>query len=435
MRAMQQRTALISGAGVAGPAVAYWLNAAGWKTTIIERAHRPRSGGYVIDFWGLGYELAERMGLRAAVERSGYHVRELRVVGDQGQRLAGFGTTVFDELTDGRYVTLARSALARRLLEACTPPSTLRFGDCVVAVDDDGDGVQVRLRSGEERRFDLLIGADGLRSGVRRLVFGPDEQFERPLGYAVAAFEAEGYRPRDPDIYTMYGQPGRMAGRFTLHEDRTLFLFVFAHEGPAPSTLGAQVELVNWLYRADGWEIPEILRRLRMTSDLYLDSVSQIVAPAWSRGRVALLGDAAFCVSLLAGQGSALAMLAAYVLAGELAACDGRVGEAMANYEQRLRPFIESKQAGAVRMAGAFAPRTRFGLWFRNRVVNALDLPGIAKMVVGREIIDRFQLPEYPFGRPSGVVLGAADLGLHWTSLAERAASRASRFDRGIRPF
>jgi 2-polyprenyl-6-methoxyphenol hydroxylase-like FAD-dependent oxidoreductase len=387
--------ALISGAGIAGPAAAWWLQAAGWETTIVEQAPALRQGGYAIDFWGLGYDLAERMGLRDAIEAAGYHVRELKMVGDRGQRLAGFGVSVFDELTGGRYVTIARSDLSR-LIMAAQASTSVRFGDEIAALAQDARGVDVTFASGDAGRYDLVIGAGGLHSGVRRLVFGPDEQFEKPLGYAVAAFEADGYRPREPDVYVMHGAPGRLVGRFTLHEDRSLFLFVFTLDGEVPDSLEAQRALLRSVFGGDGWETAEILRRMDEADDLYLDRVSQIVAPAWSRGRVALLGDAAFCVSLLAGQGSALAIVAAYVLAGELARSSGDVGSALAEYERRLRPYIEEKQAGAVRFAGAFAPRTAFGVWFRNLVIRALRVPGLARFVIGRELADNLPLPDYP---------------------------------------
>lgn len=398
---MQQKTALISGAGIAGPATAYWLNAAGWKTTIVESAAQPRRGGYVIDFWGLGYDLAARMGLLGEIDRLGYHVRELRVVGEQGERIAGFGASVLEELTGGRYVTLARSDLSHLLLHAAAPPTETIFGEEIAAIDQHRDGVEVRLAGGAERRFDLVVGADGLRSQVRRLVFGPDERFEKPLGYAVAAFEADGYRPRDPDVYLMHCKPGRMLGRFTLHQDRSLFLFVFAHQGELPREPDAQKSLLASCYRDGGWETAEILRSMEATRDLYLDRVSQILAPRWSRGRVVLVGDAAFCVSLLAGQGSALAIVAAFVLAGELARHDD-IAEALGAYERLLRPYVATKQAGASRFAGAMAPRTRAGLIFRNWVIRAFSIPGLAKLAVGREIIDQLALPDYPLHPAAG---------------------------------
>jgi 2-polyprenyl-6-methoxyphenol hydroxylase-like FAD-dependent oxidoreductase len=390
------KSVLISGAGIAGPTLAYWLKAAGFEPVIVERAPALRSGGYVIDFWGLGYDLAERMGLLGEINRIGYHVTELRIVNDSGRRVAGFGTKVFSELTGGRNVTLQRSELSQLLFERLNGRVESIFGDRIIALEEQPDCVRVQLEHGGERRFDLVIGADGQHSSVRNLVFGPQSKFEKDLGYAVAAFEAHRYRPRDENVYLMYGQPGRMLGRFTLHDDRALFLFVFvASKAELPATLDSQKALLRELYRRGGWECAKILCELDRTEELYFDSVSQIGMPTWSRGRIALVGDAAFCVSLLAGQGSALAMIAAYVLAGELSASQGRYQQAFASYEARLRSYISIKQSGAKRFAGSFAPKTRTGLYFRNMIIKAFVIPGLARLAVGTEIADRIALPHY----------------------------------------
>ena len=390
------RTVLISGAGIAGPTLAFWLKAAGFEPTLIERAAGLRTGGYVIDFWGLGYDIAERMGLAGEIDRIGYHVREMRIVGDRGERVAGFGTKVFEELTGGRYVTLRRSDLSRLLFATVRDATEVIFDDEIIGLQDGADGVHVQFERDGERRFDLVIGADGLHSDVRRLAFGPESAFEKRLGYAVAAFEVDGYRPREEDIYVLYGRPGRMLGRFTLRDERTLFLFVFAvGDSPLPATLDTQKAMLRERYHDGGWECPRILDELDRAQDLYFDSVSQIRMDTWSRGRIALVGDAAFCVSLVAGQGSALAMISAYVLAGELAAAGGQYREAFARYEAVLRTFIGVKQRGAERFARVFAPRTSWGLWWRNEVIKAFAIPGLAKLVVGRDIRDTLRLPDY----------------------------------------
>jgi len=392
------KTILISGAGIAGPTLAYWLRAAGFEPTLVEHASGLRTGGYVVDFWGLGYDIAERMGLIEQINRAGYHVKELRIVDDTGRRRAGFGTAVFNELTGGRYVTLPRSELSRLLLGRIMDCAECIFGDEITALREETDGVQVRLKHAGERRFDLVIGADGLHSGVRRLAFGPSAPFEKHLGYVVAAFEARSYRPRDEDVYLMYGQPGRMVGRFTLHDDSTLFLFVFAAaEASLPARLDEQKALLREVYARCGWECPKILTALQCADTIYLDRVSQIRMPGWTRGRIALIGDAASCVSLLAGQGSALAMISAYVLAGELAAADGQYQKAFVRYEALLRDYIDTKQKGAERFAGAFAPKTQAGLFFRNFVIKAFALPGLARLAVGRDIADKLALPDYPW--------------------------------------
>lgn len=393
------KTVLISGAGIAGPTLAYWLRAGGYAPTLVERAPALRSGGYVIDFWGLGYDIAERMGLLPAIERAGYHVKEMRIVDDHGRRIAGFGTDVFDELTGGRYVTLARSDLSRLLYGTVCDGIETIFDEEIVALEQQPDGIDVRLRRVGERRFDLVVGADGLHSQVRRLVFGPTETFERHLGYSVAAFEVRGYRRRDENVYLMHNRPGRMIGRFALHDDRTLFLLVFQDDADyGPASLAEQKKKLRDLYRDVRWECPDILHELDCADELYCDRVSQIRMDGWSRGRVALIGDAAFCVSLAAGQGSALAMISAYVLAGELARANGRYDEAFGSYEARLRDFIGAKQRGAERFAAALAPRTSYGLWFRNQVVKAFSLPGAARLAVGRDIADRLDLPDYRWG-------------------------------------
>ncbi len=185
---MAIKTILISGAGITGPTLAFWLKAAGFEPTLIERAPALRTGGYVIDFWGLGYDIAERIGLaRLArdINRIGYHMREMRIVDDRGKRVTGFGTEVFGELTGGRYVTLGRSDLSRLLFEKLKGTTEVIFDNEIVDLQQQADCVRVQFKHAGERRFDLVIGADGLHSDVRRLAFGLQHQFEKQLGYVV----------------------------------------------------------------------------------------------------------------------------------------------------------------------------------------------------------------------------------------------------------
>ena len=395
---MNVKTVLISGVGIGGPTLAFWLRAAGFEPTLIERAPGLRAGGFVIDFWGLGYDLAERMGLANDIERAGYHMRELRIVDDRGERVAGFGTTVFRELTGGRFVTLGRSDLSRLLFAKIRSGTEVIFSDEILGLQQHADRVQVQFKHGNERSFDLVIGADGLHSGVRRLAFGSQDRFEKQLGYMVAAFEVRGYRPRDEDVYVIHSEPGRMLGRFALHDDRTLFLFVFAADvdrSPTMLDLPTQKALLRKMFGDGKWECARILGELDSTQALYFDRVSQVKMETWWRGRVGLVGDAAFCVSLMAGQGSALAMTSAYVLAGELAKAIGRHEEAFRNYEMRLRAYISSKQKGAERFSAAFAPKTCWGLFLRNQVIKACAIPGLARLMFGRDIVDTLQLPDY----------------------------------------
>jgi 2-polyprenyl-6-methoxyphenol hydroxylase-like FAD-dependent oxidoreductase len=392
------RKILISGAGIAGPALAYWLQKAGFVPTIIERSATLRTGGFVIDFWGLGYDLAERMGLADDIAGAGYRIREMRIVNDRGKRIAGFGIGVLNELTGGRFATLRRSDLSRLLYKKIAARTEVIFGDEIIDLEQQTDQVDVRFKHAAARSFDLVIGADGLHSGIRKIAFGPQERFEKQLGYLVAAFEVAGYRPRDENVYVIHSRPGRMLGRIALRDDRTLFLFVFASEiecMSATSDLQAQKTKLRETFGGGDWEYAKIFDALDGAQDLYFDRVSQIKMPSWSNGRVALVGDAAFCVSLMAGQGSALAMTAAYVLAGELSKADGRHIEAFANYEALLRNYIAAKQRGAERFSAAFAPRTRWGLRFRNAVINVCAIPGLARYAFGRDIADTLQLPSY----------------------------------------
>ena len=249
------------------------------------------------------------------------------------------------------------------------------------------------------READLVIGADGLHSRVRQLVFGPDAGVEVSLGYHVAAFEVEGYRPRDELVYVGYGVPGRQIFRFSMRKDKTLFLFVFRDEylpAESPANDQERKSVLTHVFADVGWECPQILAAMANVGDLYFDRVSQIRLDRWTKGRTALVGDAAACVSLLAGQGSLLAMAEAYVLAGELHTCGGDYAAAFARYEQRLMPWLKRKQKTAVRFASSFAPKTAFGIAFRSLVVRLMRrLPFVMDYFIGRELRDQVQLPDY----------------------------------------
>lgn len=398
---------LIVGAGIAGPTLAYWLAHHGLQPTLLEKAPALRTGGYVIDFWGAGFEIAERMGLLPEIHKRGYVVREVRVVNRRGERIAGFRADSFDRVTKGRYVSLARGDLAAAIFGKIDGKVETIFGDTVTRIEQAEEAVRVTFDRGHEREFDLVIGADGLHSRVRQLIFGAQTRFEKYLGYKVAAFETASYRPRDDLVYVMYTQVGQQVGRFAMRGDRTMFLFTFVDaEIASPCDVPGQKSLLRKHFKNSGWECPQILDALDASSDLYFDRVSQIRmgnAPSWSRGRVALTGDAAFCVSLLAGQGSALAMIAAYILAGELHRSHGDYAGAFARYQRLFSPFVLAKQNAALRLAGAFAPKSKLSLFVRNQIFNLMAIPWIADRAIGRDLADRIELPDYG----SGMSLGA----------------------------
>lgn len=388
---------LIAGMGIAGPTLAYWLARYGFDVTLVEKAPQLRMGGYIIDFWGAGYDIAERMGILPQLEADGYHVQEVRLVNGAGHRVGGFSVDVFTRLTNGRFVSLPRGDLAATIERALPANVEKIFGDHVVELRDEGAAVQVRFEHAGSRAYDLVIGADGLHSEIRRLAFGAQSQFERYLGYQVAAAELRGYPHRDELVYMMRTEVGQQVGRFTMRGDRTLVLFIFADPSgdAAAHDLAAQKAILTRRFEHSGWECKDILAAVQSVDSLYFDRVSQIHMPRWSKGRVALIGDAGFAVSLLAGQGSALAMIAAYVLAGELAAARGDHERAFAAYQQRLGDFIARKQDAALRFAGSFAPRSRLRLFVRNQMTKLLQIPFVAKLAIGRSFVDRIELPDY----------------------------------------
>lgn len=388
---------LISGLGIAGPTLAYWLRRAGADVTIIERAPRLRTGGYVIDFWGTGYSVAERMGLLPRLNERGYFVNEVRFVDADGRRAGGFSAEVLRRSLHNRFVSLPRSELSAAIYGALGDDVAVIWDDSVTAIEQSDDGVRVAFQHAPAQSFDLVFGAGGLHSPVRSLCFAPEQAVETFLGYMVAACTVSGYGKRNEGVYLSYSEPGRQISRFSMRNDETLVLFVWLNDGDddAARTHGERLDVLRTRFGGMKWEAPGILSDIESSGDLYFDRVSQIHLSAWTKDRVALLGDAAFCPSLLAGEGSALAMTAAYVLAGELARANWDHHAAFAAYDRMLRPFIEAKQKTAAQFASSFAPKTEFGISLRNWVTRAFAIPGIADLAIGGSLKDNFRLPDY----------------------------------------
>ena len=405
------KSVLISGIGIAGPTLAYWLTVYGFKPTLVEIAPYLRTGGYVIDFWGRGFDVAEKMGILPDIIRNGYDIKELRLVDSNGRRVGGFNTEVFRSATNGRYVSIPRGELARIVYQKVEGCCEALFGDSISKIEQDEIKVRVSFERSEPRYFDTVIGADGLHSVVRKLVFGKQDRFEKRLGYVVAAFTVNGYRPRDEDVYVSYSLPGKQVARFAMRNDQTMFLLVFADpkgryvEQPGIDHKG----ILRAEFGRAGWECPQILAAMESCGDIYFDRVSQIRTDTWSHGRVGLVGDAAFCPSLLAGQGAALAMIAAYTLGGELSRAADQPQKAFQHYEKQLRPFITGKQDAAAKFSGSFAPRTQFGIFFRNQITKAFRLPFVPELAMGPSLLDRIALPEYPSPASAGTAQPIAE--------------------------
>lgn len=385
---------LIVGSGIAGPTLAYWLQRSGYEVTMVERAPHLREGGYVVDFWGTGYDVAEQMGILPRVLEEGYRFRELREVSASGRRIAHLDPERLIDAARGRYVTIGRSDLSRAIYDTLGDGVMTIFGDTVERLDDDGHRVLVEFESGSTREFDLVIGADGLHSRVRSLAFDVGDEIERYLGITVAAFDVPGYLPRDELVAVTHTEVGRQVLRVALRDGATMFCFMFRHDGGLPvDDVPAQQEVLRARVGDMRGEVRGILEQLPRVRTFYMDRASQVRMPSWSRGRVALIGDAAACPSLLAGQGSALAMVEAYVLAVELADAAGDHVAAFRAYEHRLARVVRDKQDAALGLGMAFAPANRLQLLLRNSLMGLMGIPVVANLTIGRSLRDPIELP------------------------------------------
>lgn len=384
---MANAKVLISGAGIAGPTLAYWLDQYGFKPMIIENSPVLRTGGYIIDFWGEGYEIAEKMGILPELSEKGYKVEEVRIVDGSGEKVGGFSSEVFKRIAGDKFLSLGRGDLASSVYNQIDGKVGIIFGDSIANIAQHPEGVEVEFNKGPDQTFDLVIGADGLHSKVRQLVFGPSSSYEKFLGYRVAAAEIQDYESRDENVYLIYSAVGKHVARFSMRDNRTLVLFVFRDENPVRSVdhdKELQLDLLHERFKDCGWECDKILSALGETENIYFDRVSQIHLPNLTSNRVALVGDAAHCLSLMAGQGSSLAMYGAYVLAEELKNHKGDHVHAFSAYEQRIAALITKKQKAANQFARAFAPKTKLGLKFRNWASAQLENPKVADFLIGR---------------------------------------------------
>ena len=388
----------INGTGVAGPTLAYWLRRFGHEPVLFEKAPRLRMGGYLIDFWGLGFEIADRMGLVPTLLERCYKMERLSMVDADGHEVAGMDVTSMRRQLKGRFISLARADLAAVLFQACDGIRA-RFGVSIAKLQPDSEGVTATLSNGEQERFDLAVGADGLHSQVRELTFGPEGQFETPLGCHVAAFRLSGYPRRDELTYVSHTVPKRHVARVALRNDETLVLLICRSElidGDPPRE--QQKTVLRHAFRDMKWEVPDILDRMDEVDDVYFDRVSQIHLAHWSAGRIAVIGDAAACASLLAGEGTGLAMTEAYVLAGELHRAAGHIERALPAFEARLHSFVTTKQKTALRFRSFFAPRTEVAIHLRNVAVKALSIPFFANRLIAGSLRDDLVLPDYLAG-------------------------------------
>ncbi|RNG18365.1 FAD-dependent monooxygenase [Streptomyces botrytidirepellens] len=388
------RTILISGASIAGPSLAYWLDRHGFEVTVVEKASAIRGGGYPIDIRGTARDVADRMGLLPQLRKAHVDTRKISYVDTDGHLIGSLRPEAITGGAEGLDLEVPRGDLADALYAPVRDRVEFVFHDSIATLDDRGDRVEVTFDSGAHRTFDLVIGADGLHSNTRRLVFGPEDRFHRYLGHTFAGFTL----PNDFGLAheaVAWNAPGRAAVLYA-HEpdDRVHGFLVFRQDEPpfdAFRNPGAQRELVASRFPERTWHIPHLVAAMRTADDLFFDIVSQIHMPTWAHGRVALVGDAAHATSFVSGQGSSVALVGAYILAGELATHADHAA-AFAAYERTMRPFAEQNQALATSGAAITIPGTREALDARNAaLLNPAELTGAEF----REAYTGLVLPDY----------------------------------------
>ncbi|MEJ3651801.1 FAD-dependent monooxygenase [Actinomycetes bacterium KLBMP 9759] len=356
---------LISGAGIAGPTLAYWLQQRGFRCTVVERAPAPRPGGQAVDLRGTGRQVVERMGLMERVRSVAVQQHGIAIVDRRGKAIARLGTEMFGGEGIVSEIEVLRGDLADVVYEATLPDVEYLFGDTVTALDEDVDGITATFENAPARRFALVIGADGLHSAVRKLAFGPESEYVRPLGCYTAWFTA----PAAPDLdgwLAMHNEvggrvvslrPGRLPGESKAGLSfRSEPLALDRRDAAAVHAAFAE------RFRDVGWKAGWLVDAMRDAPDVAFEYMGQVHMDRWHTGRVALLGDAGYSPSPLTGLGTSLALVGAYVLAGELAAAGGDHTVAFPRYEQVLRPYVTSGQELPPMGIDGFAPRTRLAL-------------------------------------------------------------------------
>lgn len=392
---MRNRRVLISGAGVAGPVLAYWLRRYGFEPTVVELAPALRDGGYPIDVRGDAVTMARRMGVLERVRAAGIDTAGLSFVDKIGRTAASIELRAMREATGSTDIELSRGDLVRILRDATADDVEYRFGDRITTLTQDESGVRVEFEHAAPGDFDLVLGADGVHSGVRELGFGPEQRFLHYLGCYFGGAEVD---PR-------FGQPDRVVLRSA--PDRALGVYRFRDQAAAFYLFRSGTPL-DYDYRdpdaarrafaerfSDEFWPTGVVAAIGAAEDMRFDSLSQVRMPAWSAGRVALAGDAAHCPTLVTGAGTSLAMVGAYRLAGELHAAAGEYERAFAAYERHYRPPVTTAQSGTAQGIGMFMPATEAAIWRRNQLLRLAPLSVLVSRLTRRFTRQAPELPDY----------------------------------------
>jgi 2-polyprenyl-6-methoxyphenol hydroxylase-like FAD-dependent oxidoreductase len=341
------QTVLISGGGIAGTVLAHWLHRRGFAPTVVERAPRPRPGGQAVDIRGVALDVVGRMGLLERARKVRTRMRGMSVLDPEGHEIDRSTESTFSSgRLDSDDIELLREDLVRMMHEHTREDAEYLFGDSITALREDGDGVRVDFVHGASRTFDLVIGADGLHSAVRRLVFGPEERFARHLGSYLSVFSADNFLGLDDwQVWLRDGEAG--FGVMPVRDSTELRIAFGFESGPLarePRDSATLRQLVVDKLASLRWEGARLAKAAAEAPDFYCDAMAQIRMDRWSHGRVALLGDAGYCPSPLTGQGTSLALVGAHVLADCLARTPGDHRAAFSRYEWRMRPFVTLNQ-------------------------------------------------------------------------------------------
>ncbi|WP_280235047.1 FAD-dependent monooxygenase [Nocardia cyriacigeorgica] len=399
---------LVSGGGIGGNAVALQLLRYGIPVTVIERAAAPRPGGQAVDLRGPSRDVAERMGLMPGIRAHQLDERGMLHVDADGKELLRMPADMFDGKGGVAEIEITRGDLNQVLLDAIAAAGGLdyRYGEWIEALDQDDDGVAITFASGSTERFDLVIGADGLHSATRRLVFGPEEQFSTYLGGYMSFFTMPTPAGIEPHWFSMHSLPGATGLGMRPDADPSTskaLVVIRAEADPAlRRDIDAQQRLIRDRLAGGGWAAPAITAAMAEARDFYFDELARIDMPSWIDNRVALVGDAGYCGSPLTGQGTAMALVGGYVLAGEIAARREDPRRALENYERVLRPFValaQELQFGGLR---AMTPKTRFGIRAGLLVSKLMTAP-IMKPLMMRMLstTETYDLPDYPATTPT----------------------------------
>ncbi|MBU3060367.1 FAD-dependent oxidoreductase [Nocardia sp. NEAU-G5] len=364
---------LISGAGVAGSTLAYWLARHGFTVTVVERAAGQRSSGNPVDVKGHAVAVAEDMGVMPQLRAAATAVRRLVFLDTAGRERAGVSLSAFQGSAGDREVEISRADLAAILLAAARDNAEIRWGDAITGLEQAGDAVEVTFERGTPAHFDLVIGADGSHSAVRRLAFGPDSAFVRHMGMYVATLPVD-HTLAGEDAVAMVSSPGRA---FSVHPAHGIPLAAFFfRQRTVPDfdyrDLEQHKRLLAAAYAGKLGVYEEFLDRAAAAEDLYFDSVSRVSLPHWSIGRIGVVGDAASSLSLF-GDGSTLAIIGAHTLAAELASTPGDISGALARYERRHRAVVRPKLRGFALARMLLVPNNRANITARNLAVRAMD--------------------------------------------------------------